>query len=146
MTDSVQIEGKKQTPHKIIIGIGIATAALIFTFVLFFTGNKPTVYTIKGGIFDISTQYGQTISISDIQSIELKDTVPAKLRRTNGYGLGTIIKGHCSSDIGNVTVYIDTSKPPFIYLTTANGLIIIFNDETAEKTHALYEDLQKAIE
>lgn len=72
--------------------------------------------------------------------------MPAKLRRTNGYGFGTIIKGHCSSDIGNVTVYIDTSKPPFIYLTTANGLIIIFNDETAEKTHALYEDLQKAIE
>jgi hypothetical protein len=43
-----------------------------------------------------------------------------------------------------VTVYIDTSKPPFIYLTTENGLIIL-NDRTAEKTQALY-DLLEAVE
>jgi hypothetical protein len=146
MTDSVQIEGKKQTPHNIIIGIGIATAALIFTFVLFFTGNKPTVYTIKGGIFDISTQYGQAISISDIQSIELKDTVPAKLRRTNGYGFVHHYQGSLLIRYRYCDGLYRHLKPPFIYLTTANGLIIIFNDETAEKTHALYEDLQKAIE
>lgn len=144
MSDIVQTESKKQRPYNILIGVAIATATLIFTFILFYTGNKPTVYTIKDGVFDISTKYGQAINLSDIKRIELKDTVPAKLRRTNGYGLGSIIKGHCSSDIGDVTVYIDTSKPPFIYLTTENGLIIL-NDRTAEKTQALY-DLLEAVE
>jgi hypothetical protein len=41
MSDIVQTESKKQRPYNILIGVAIATATLIFTFVLFYTGNKP---------------------------------------------------------------------------------------------------------
>ena len=122
----------------------LAGAIGIFAFVTAQKGGKPPVYAVANGVFSIDSSYGQEIKLSDIRSVELKTEVPGNLRRTNGYGLGSVIKGKCSSDLGDLTVYLDTSKPPFIYLDTASGLVVL-NDQTAEKTNALFEDLKSAI-
>ena len=135
-------KGQKSLP--LILGGLIALASLIFVAVLFLGGSKPVAYTLGDGVLDISTNYGQTVKLSDITAVELKNDLPSNLRRTNGYGLGTVVRGACSSDSGDVTVYIDTAVPPFIYLTTSSGLIIL-NDETAEKTQVLYDSLLSAI-
>lgn len=136
--------GKGQQGIKVVVGIIIAAAALTVALVIFLSGSKPTVYTIAGGELQITGSYGQTIQLADIQKVELKTDLPGNLRRTNGYGLGSVIKGYCSSDMGDVSVYIDTSRPPFIYLTTKSGTVILC-DETAEKTKELYSSLTAAV-
>jgi hypothetical protein len=89
--------------------------------------------------------YGLVVSLSDIGSVELKPKLPGDLTRTNGYGgLGSVLKGHCSSDIGPVTVFLDPAVPPFIYLTTADVNLIV-NVDSAEKTRALYDELLAAV-
>lgn len=128
----------------LILGSIIAVVVLVFVVVLTTTGNKAPVYSIDNGTFKISSMYGQEISLSDVSSVQLKTNLPANLSRTNGYGFGSILKGKCSSDLGNVTVYVDTSKPPFIYLTTSSGLIIL-NDQSADKTQALYDTLNSSV-
>jgi hypothetical protein len=76
--------------------------------------------------------------------VQLKTDLPANLSRVDGYGVGTIVKGKCTSDSGNVTVYIDTAKPPFIYLETKFGLIIL-SDQDKAKTQSLYDKLNADI-
>lgn len=136
-------ESGKTLPQKL-VAIGVTIAVLVFCAVLFYKGSQPTVYSIENGNFVISTEYGQTIKLSNIKGIEVKDGLPANLSRTNGYGIGNILKGHCSSNIGNVDVYVDTSKPPFLYLSTTSGVVII-NGQSKAETQALYDKLNSAI-
>ena len=144
MSNFHEESSKGQSMLKVVVGLIIAAIALVVVLVVFISGSEPTVYTLSGGELQISGSYGQTIQLSDIQSVEMKTDLPGNLKRTNGYGLGSVIKGYCSSDIGDVTVYIDTAKPPFIYLTTKSGTIILC-DETAEKTGELYSSLAAAV-
>lgn len=118
----------------IIVGIIIAVSVKI--------SLKPPVYSINNGILTIATEFGQKIYLSDIKSMQLKNDLPANLSKVNGSGIGTILKGKYSSSIGDVTVYIDTSVPPFIYINTKSGLIIL-NDQS--KTQTLYEELKLSV-
>ena len=127
-----------------IISAVIVLVSLIFVFIITLTGNRKPVYSIDNGVFRISSMYGQEISLSDISSVQLKDGLPSNLSRVNGYGFGTTIKGKCKSDMGEVTVYIDTSKSPFIYIKTPSEWIIL-NDQTAEETESLYENLISSV-
>lgn len=52
--------------------------------ILISAGNKPAVYTVENGVFKISSMYGRSVPFSDIVGVELKDTLPAHLTRTNG--------------------------------------------------------------
>lgn len=135
---------KVSTPIKVALAVGISAIGLLVILAVTLIGNRPPNYSIKDGSFAISTDYGETIRLSDIKQIELKSELPSNLSRTDGYGFGTIIKGKCSSGIGNVTVYLDTSVTPYVYLTTSSGTVIL-NDQTAEKTRALYKELAAAV-
>ena len=130
---------KKRLP--MLLGIGITAVTLIFVAVLLVSGSKPPVYSVGNGTFTISSDYGQKIKFSDIKSVQLKNTLPAGLSKVNGFNLGSILKGKFSSKAGDATLYVDTAKPPFLYLTTRSGLIIL-NDQTTSKTQALYRRLQ----
>lgn len=127
-----------------LLGIVIALVALTFVFILTRSGNKEPVYSIDNGVLQISSMYGQKINLSDIQSVQLKYDPPANLKRVNGYGFGSIVKGKCSSDLGAVTVFIDTSKPPYIYLMTSEGLVVL-NDKSAADTQSFYEKLNSSV-
>ncbi len=110
-------------------------------------GGRPPVYTVSAedNTFSIESMYGLVVDLPDIKSVELKPDLPGNLSRTNGYGgFGSVLKGHCSSDIGPVTVFLDTAVPPFIYLTTADGNLIL-NTDSEQETRALYDELSAAV-
>jgi flagellar basal body-associated protein FliL len=129
----------------IIVSFILLTGA--FSTVIVVRGGRPPVYTVsmEDGTFSIESMYGLDVALSDIKSVELKTELPGNLSRTNGYGgFGSVLKGHCSSDIGPVTVFLDTAVPPFIYLTTTDGNLIL-NTDTEEKTSVLYNELLAAV-
>ena len=126
--------------NKAIIGIGFAIIVVSLVGISMYFSSKPPVYDISNGTLVISTQYGMNVNISEIKSIQLKNDLPVIQLKINGLGLGSIQKGKFSSDIGNVILYIDTSKPPFIYIKTTSELIIL-NDQSKSKTEALFDEL-----
>ncbi|ODA42282.1 hypothetical protein [Desulfosporosinus sp. BG] len=106
--------------------------------------ERSRKYITVSNAFCIDKKVGHTVDLSEIKSVQLKADLPVIQSKINGLGLGSIQKGKFSSDIGNVTLYIDTSKPPFIYIKTTSELIIL-NDQSESKTEALFDELNSDI-
>ena len=134
-------EGKSSDKLAAILGTAIGAVVLTAIIISFSVNSKPPVYTLKNGSLIISTAFGQTVRLSDIQSVALKNDVPDIGTKLNGLGLGSILKGRFSTGAGDAMLYVDTSKPPFIYIKTANETIIL-NDSTKAKTQNLYSELR----
>jgi len=137
-------KGKMKTGSKVLIGSVIAMLALITigVGVLLHFSSKPAEYTLGNGILNISGMYGQEIPINEICNLEIRDTIPEVLTKTNGSGLGTMMKGYFKlKDIGAAKLFVDTSKPPFVYVKT-DSIIMILNCEESENTKAFYEKLK----
>ncbi|MHB8127318.1 MAG: DUF3784 domain-containing protein [Desulfitobacteriaceae bacterium] len=143
--DSIIKTGKSSLLNKkTIISIGFMIIVALIVGISMYFSSKPPVYSISNGTLVISTQYGKNVNLSEIQNVQLKNDLPVIQSKINGLGLGSIQKGKFSSDIGNVTFYIDTSKPPFIYMKTISELIIL-NDQSKSKTEALFTELNSNI-
>lgn len=92
----------------------------------------------------IDGSYGQTVLISDLQEIQLIDTLPVIERRTNGSATGEMLRGYFQlSQVGTALLYLDRENPPFILLTTKVDKIYL-NLETAEQTRELFDALHAA--
>jgi hypothetical protein len=135
-------QGKLKNSNTRIIVFCISTA-IIFAIIIvsIINSGRPPVFTVGGGILKISTDFGETVNLSDIQEVELKPNLPDNLIKTDGLGLESVLKGEFQSGGEEMKVYVDASKPPFIYINTTNGLIII-NDQTKAETQALYNELE----
>jgi hypothetical protein len=85
--------------------------------VLFFLGKKSPKYRIEEQVLIISDIYGLEIPISDIISIEMKDSYPEVIRKIDGFSIGNMRKGnYVLESIGNKRLYISNPSPPFIFL------------------------------
>lgn len=138
-------EGKMKTGTKVLIGSIIAVLILtaVGVGILLHFSSIPAEYTMQNGILKISGMYGQEVPISKISSLELKNTLPEVITRTNGSALDTMLKGHFRiKDIGEAKLFVDVSKPPFIFLKS-NSKVIIINCEESNKTKELYERLSE---
>lgn len=136
-------EGKMKTGTKVIISTIIAVIVLsaVGVGVLIYFSNKPAEYTLQNGILKISGMYGQEVFIYEISGLELIETIPKILFKTNGAATETMLKGYFKlKDIGEAKIFVDVSKPPFIYLKS-NSKILIINCDDGEKTEELYERL-----
>ncbi|WP_041276039.1 hypothetical protein [Desulfosporosinus acidiphilus] len=132
---------KGKLKDQILVVIIPMITVTILVGMLMYLSSKPPVYTISNGTLDISTIYGENVNIKEIQSVQLKNELPVIISKINGLdGFGSTRKGEFSSDIGNVTLYIDTTKPPFIYIKTPSELIIL-NNQSKSKTEALFNEL-----
>ncbi|WP_088187167.1 DUF3784 domain-containing protein [Desulfosporosinus sp. FKA] len=137
-------EKKIVSPFQIIIGICFTVFLVLLVSIPLYFYSRPPVYYINDSTFSISTEYGETINISDIKRLQLKNNLPQGLKKVVGINLGTILKGNFTSKNGDLTVYINTAHPPFIYLSTTTGLIII-NDQTKTDTQSLFNRLETKI-
>lgn len=125
----------------LITGLAVLIVAGGFTAYLLAASSKQPVYTISDTSLKISGMYGEAVAISDIRNMELKNSLPINLIKTNGAALGSMLKGNFESYGTKMKVFADASKPPFIYLYTSKETVIL-NGQSADKTEALYQELQ----
>ena len=128
-----------------LIGSIISVLILVITGVciLLYFSNKPTEYTLQNGFLNISGMYGQDIPLYEINSLEMKETMPKVLLKTNGSALRNIYKGYFKIEyLGKTKLFLDVSKPPFIFLWCKTQIIIL-NCNDREKTKMFYEKLRK---
>ena len=119
----------------------ILVIALIFVIALMFFSSRSTKVTFLEEGIQIHGMYGEVFKWESIVSVELMEELPAIESRTNGSALGSNLKGHFRTrELGSVKLFVNTQKPPFIYLETDDG-ITIFNLEEAVETQEIFREI-----
>ncbi|WP_257195497.1 PH domain-containing protein [Acetivibrio clariflavus] len=126
--------------------VGILNIALIFVAVLIFFSSRPAEVTFIDEGVQIHGMYGGIYPWNSIKTVELIDELPAIQRRTNGSAVNSMLKGYfLTKEIGTVKLFVNTQKPPFIYIETEDE-VVIFNTENADETQKIFGEIQKRIE
>lgn len=118
-----------------VVAVGIAIAALIGS-------QKAPEYKLSSTSLTITAASGETIPFADITAMQLKDTMPPDLVKIVGDRVGTQLRGEFESNGTDMKIYVDTATPPFVYLTTTNGPVIL-NEQSATKTRSLYNEIEQ---
>lgn len=117
---------------------------IVISFILH--GSLPTKVNMLDRAIEFTGQYGVTVQYSQIDKVELLKIIPAIKMRTNGLGLGNILKGHfLLNELGKCRLFVKLPNSPYLYIETKNGEKIIFNSEDANYTDQIYRELRKTI-
>ena len=136
-------DGTMKRTTKAMIGFFIALFVVISIFIVL-SARTPRVL-INDKVLQIKAVYGLEIERDKISDIKLTVTPPDVVGKTNGFDLGNILKGKFRLRGGTaVRLYVNIGKPPFIEITTSEGLVII-NLADPEKTEALFHSLIRCL-
>lgn len=122
---------------------------VVFLIVLLTAGAvvfaKPATVLVGDEYIKITGLYGSEYSLEEIRTVELKEDLPTITLRTNGLALGSILRGHFNTkEVGGVTLFVDTNKPPFVYVALDNK-VVIFNTSSPDNTREVYMAIQKRL-
>lgn len=120
--------------------IGLAVAGYVII-----GGSRPADFIISDNDLSITGMYGETIALSDIEDVMLKDSLPTGLVRVNGAAVSGVLKGNFEAPDAKMKIFADTSSPHFIYLYTSVGNLYIINYKSMDDTNALYQKLASSI-
>lgn len=116
----------------IVVGIAIALILAITT----------SGAAVEGGILKVKGMYGVKIPLSEIESVEKIDALPARGRRTNGISTFGINLGHFSYEkLGKVRLCILSADKPYLLITAKDEKIILGLGN--EKNEAIYNQIKK---
>lgn len=125
--------------------VGIVVVTLIFVAVLMFFSSQQTKVTFIDDGVKIHGMYGDIYAWDSIEAVRLTEELPTIERRTNGSALGSNLKGHFrTTELGSVKLFVNTQKPPFIYLETDDG-VTIFNMKNENETQGIFGEMLRQI-
>jgi hypothetical protein len=132
---------RKGAGKQLALPIVIVVVTLIFVAVLMFFSSQSTKVTfLKEGI-EIHGMYGDVYTWESIEAVELMEQLPTVEMRTNGSALGSNLKGNFRTrELGSVKLFVNTQKPPFVYIETDGG-ITIFNLNNADETKEIFKQI-----
>ena len=136
-------DGNMNIKTKVIVGSIslLLVGAVIGVGVLIYHSNKPTEFTVTNGYLQIHGLYGERVNIDEVNEISLKDSMPSIKYKSNGSSLGSKKKGiFILEGFESAKLFVDDSKPPFIFINT-NSKLIILNCINPEQTKVLHSAL-----
>lgn len=139
-------DGSLNRNAKLLIGVVAVSMVIIFIGVgfLLYAGNKSTEFIIEDHGLRTIGMYGDKVEFSSISNITLQDEIPKIEFKSNGSAIGSKMKGYfVVNELGKVKLFVDVEKPPFIYVETNSGLVIL-NRDNPEDTQDLYGELYNA--
>jgi hypothetical protein len=123
--------------------------AFIILFVTGLTtfGLIPPKTTFGDTSIRFSGMYGFEIKKSDIQGINLTDSLPAIKLRVNGFSLGSVNKGFFNLDgYGRTRLLVNSDTPPFLIISQKNKQTVIINFRDKSKTEDVYNKIKAMTE
>ncbi|SDN85546.1 DUF3784 domain-containing protein [Acetanaerobacterium elongatum] len=112
--DEISADTKKKKSVAVIIGICVVVLPVILLVsILLYQAGQPPVFTITDDALTISCSFGETIPLSDIKGLQMKDSLPQDLQKTNGSNFGAILKGRFKAEGSEAQVYINAANPRF---------------------------------
>jgi len=132
-------DGTLKTATKLIFATIIIF--FIFTGFVYLSITSSPKIEIDADYFQIEDLYAVKIEASDINQITIEEKIPKRIMRLNGFNLAGSLKGHFElENTGIARLYVNVNNPPFIYIHTSEGLIIL-NQNDRESTEQLFRKL-----
>ncbi|MBS4196753.1 DUF3784 domain-containing protein [Lederbergia citri] len=140
-----EIPQKRKKMYWITSSIMAVTVALVGGLTI--AGLVDNEVTVSHEAFKISGMYGVEWPIEEIKSVELLDTLPEVITKTNGYASSGQLKGHFQLEepYGSGLLFVNKKNPPYLYVET-NKDFLILNRKNIEDTRTIYESLLKVWE
>ncbi|TJX60995.1 DUF3784 domain-containing protein [Soehngenia saccharolytica] len=132
----------KSKDKNALISLIITIPILIFVGVMMFRSLQPVDIEINETGVEIKGMYGDLYKWEEIQELELRDNLPTIEMRTNGSSIAGKNKGYFKTkEYGKVKLYLDSKKPPFIYMRV-NDQYIIINLGEEKRTVETFKTMQ----
>jgi hypothetical protein len=129
----------------------LITAAIVALTVALILGqvyvhSQPPSVQITGETFSTGSGfYGVEIPLSEIQRVELVDTLPRIQSRTNGFAAGGLLRGNFRLDEwGSGRLFINRHSPPFVVARMRETFVVVNFADPAE-TRDLYNRLSSRV-
>lgn len=130
---AVSFKGNKIT---LIILVG----SLLFVVWLMGRGLKEDTLSLESDTIVFNGSYRETLTPSDIQSIELVDQLPQITFKANGFGLGSVRKGYFrTKDKETVKLILNGDQKPIILFTKKDGKKIYYSARSASNEDIINE-------
>lgn len=137
---------EKNSKAIVIAVIVIMILSTAFAGGLMLYGSRETKVEIGETTIGISAPYSIRYSFSDIQEVELRDTMPEVINKLDGFDMGKLRKGNFKlKDLGGARLYVNSEKGPYIFIKKQDKYIII-SLKDGDKTEDLFFRLKEAIE
>ena len=137
---------RKGAGKQLAVPVGITVVILVFVAGLMFFSSQTTRVTYLDEGLQIHGMYGDVYAWESIEEVRLIESLPNIEMRTNGSALGSHLKGYFrTTEYGTVKLFVDTKKPPFVFMQS-NGQIVIFNLADTGETKEAYEKILIKIE
>ena len=106
----------------------ILGGVMILMAILISSGYRESKMIIDNQKIEITGMYGETLSASDIKSIELNNELPEITLKTNGFASGSVQKGYFDTkDKENVKLIINGNQKPLILIVDQKGKKIYYS-------------------
>ena len=90
--------------------------------------------------------FATKMKISDIEKVELTDTIPAIRFKNNGFSLRTVHKGIFTlKEFGRCRLYINSSKGQYLIITEKTGFRTILRYKDNNESQAIYERIEEML-
>lgn len=112
---------------------------------LYLESRPVEVEVVNDRVSISSFIYDVEIPTAEIESVALLETLPRIQMRTNGFAMGSSLRGHFRfTDLGDGELYVEADAAPYILIEHAGGFVI-FNAPESDQTRALYEQIQASL-
>jgi len=127
------------------LGFIILGVTLILVVGLLGIGNKPGNLIIQPEKIEFDGMYGEVLTPSAIDSVELVNQLPNVTIRTNGYAHGQVRKGYFKTEKGEIIkLLVDSDQAPFLFIKKKNGEKIYFTSK-GKSLQSLMDELKKVL-
>ncbi|CAM1342105.1 hypothetical protein [Tenacibaculum amylolyticum] len=107
-------------------------------------GSSPSKATVSDNKVKITGMYGIDLPISDILAIQLSDTIPEIITKTDGFSSGDVLKGNFElKQYGVSHLLINSNNPPYLIITTEKPEKIIVNLDNKADTEKLFNEIEE---
>lgn len=130
----------------IVLSIVLGVAVLVGVGVMLAVESRPPRITNGPTSLRVdSAMYDDEIADAEIEQVTLLDTLPPIRSRTNGFALGSLLRGSFElADGRKARIYVDADAPPFVEVRHSDGLLI-FNAERADDTRSICAALRERL-
>ncbi|MGN1400294.1 MAG: hypothetical protein ACI4XL_02195 [Bacillus sp. (in: firmicutes)] len=137
----------KRTKKRNMIILGITTAVVVGIFgYLGFEGFQETDIQLHGNKITMDGMYDDEVKYADMESVELRNTLPKNLIKSNGFSTSTRLLGSFrSKEEGPSRYYVFTDDPPYLFIETKDKMYVI-NSKDPKVTKKWYEELRQHTE
>ena len=114
-------------------GVLVLVISLILVIYMMMQGMKENELIILEDKISMEGMYGEQIAFKEIDEIKLVDRLPEITKKTNGFAVGAVRKGHFKTEGGEkVKLMLNGDQVPLIYIRKKDATVLYFSSNTAD--------------